>query len=183
MKDNEIHRLLETAQANYGYANQIVVAIEELCELGAVLSKYPRYDFHDDAVAALKDKVLEETADAIIVLRHVQMIFGIQPTELEDMMDKKLNRLKRWLESEDKSFHHTTEDRAVGVCSKEAEEPCSFPECDHSCRYVPNDPTCERCYYWEHITEDSPCRECQLYSRFTPYPSREVTADEPTDIQ
>lgn len=114
MKDNEIHRLLETAQANYGYGNQIAVAMEELSELGAVLPKYLRYDFHDDAVAALKDKVLEETADVIIVLRHIQMIFGIQPTELEDMMDKKLNRLRRWLESDDKSFHHTTEDRAVG---------------------------------------------------------------------
>ena len=113
MKENEIHKLLETAQANYGYANQVVVAIEELCELGAVLSKYPRYDFHDDAVEALRDKVLEETADAIIVLRHIQMIFGLQPNEVDDMIDKKLNRLKRWLESEDKSFHHTTEDRAV----------------------------------------------------------------------
>lgn len=145
MKDNEIHRLLETAQANYGYANQIVVAIEELCELGAVLSKYPRYDFHDDAVAALKDKVLEETADAVIVLRHVQMIFGIQPNELEDMMDKKLNRLKRWLENEDKSFHHTTEDRAV------------------------DEPTCEDCYYWEHVDELKPetCEKCSYFGRCT----------------
>lgn len=113
MKENEMHKLLETAQATYGYANQVVVAIEELCELGAVLSKYPRYDFHEDAVEALRDKVLEETADAIIVLRHIQMIFGIQPNELDNMMDKKLNRLKRWLENDDKSFQHTTEDRAV----------------------------------------------------------------------
>ena len=59
MKENEINRLLETAQANYGYANQVVVAIEELCELGAVLSKYPRYDFHEDALAAIKDKVVK----------------------------------------------------------------------------------------------------------------------------
>ena len=130
MKDNEIHRLLETAQATYGYANQIVVAIEELCELGAVLSKYPRYDFHDEAMEALRDKVLEETADVIIMMRHVQMIFGIQPNELDEMMDKKLNRLKRWLENEDKSFHHTTEDRAV--------EPSG---------------DCTGCYYWDHPDE------------------------------
>ena len=148
MKDNEIHRLLETAQANYGYANQITVGIEELCELGAVLAKYPRYDFHDDAVEALKDKVLEEVADVIIILRHTQMIFGIQPDELDDMIDKKLNRLKRWLESDDKSFQHTTEDRAVGN-------------------------KCEECYYWEHIVEGSPCRDCQMFSRFTPYPVKE----------
>lgn len=155
MKDNEIHRLLETAQATYGYGNQIAVAMEELSELGAVLPKYLRYDFHDDAVAALRDKVLEETADVIIVLRHIQMIFGIQPDELEEMMDKKLNRLKRWLESDDKSFHHTTEDRAVGN-------------------------RCEDCYYWDHIAEDSPCRECQLFSRFTHYniKPKEVTNNE-----
>lgn len=140
MTEREIHRLLETAQATYGYANQVVVAIEELCELGAVLSKYPRYDFHDDAMAALRDKVLEETADVIIMMRHIQMIFGIQPNELEDMMDKKLNRLKRWLENDDKSFQHTTEDRAVGE--------------ELTCK--------DTCYYWEHVDEITPevCGKC-----------------------
>lgn len=138
MKDNEIHRLLETAQATYGYANQIVVAIEELCELGAVLAKYPRYDYHDDAQHELKDKVLEETADVIIMIRHIQMIFGIQPNEIEAMMDKKLNRLKRWLENDNKSFQHTTEDRAVEV-------------------------DCTDCYYWDHPEEISPevCNDCE----------------------
>ncbi len=157
MKENEMHRLLETAQATYGYANQVVVAIEELCELGAVLSKYPRYDFHDDAVEALKEKVLEETADAIIVLRHIQMIFGIQPDELDDMMDKKLNRLKRWLESDDKSFHHTTEDRAV-------------EDCEHTCKLEPEHSgfCCEQCYYWTHIAENAPCTECRGYSKYSP---------------
>lgn len=118
MTEKEIHQLLETAQANYGYANQVVVAIEELCELGAVLSKYPRYDFHDDALEVLRPKVLEETADVIIMMRHIQMIFNIQPDDLADMMDKKLNRLKRWLNNDDKSFQHTTEDRTVGGESK-----------------------------------------------------------------
>ena len=113
MKANEMYKLLETAQANYGYGNQIAVAMEELSELGAVLPKYLRYDFHDDAVEALKEKVLEETADVSIMLMHIQMIFGIQPDELEDMMDRKLNRLKRWLENDNKSFQHTTEDREV----------------------------------------------------------------------
>lgn len=144
MKENEMHKLLETAQATYGYANQVVVAIEELCELGAVLSKYPRYDFHDDAVEALRDKVLEETADVVIMIRHIQMIFGIQPNELEDMMDKKLNRLKRWLENDDKSFQHTTEDRDVGITVKiqDAEKR-----------------GCTKCYYWEHVDEQV-CEEC-----------------------
>lgn len=129
MKENEIHKLLQTAQETYGYANQVVVAIEELCELGAVLSKYPRYDYHNDALKALRDKVVEETADVVIMLRHIQMIFGIQPGELDKMMDKKLHRLKRWMESDNKSFQHTTEDRAVLSES------------------------CEGCYYWDHVED------------------------------
>ena len=151
MKDNEMHKLLETAQATYGYANQVVVAIEELCELGQVLAKYPRYNFHDDAVKVLKEKVLEETADVIIMLRHIQMIFGLQPDEVEDMMDKKLNRLKRWLENEDHSFQHTTEDRVVAN-------------------------SCEECYYWEHIDDEAPCKECRNFDKHTP--CREVATDE-----
>lgn len=142
MKENEIHKLLETAQETYGYANQVVVAIEELCELGAVLSKYPRYDFHDDAMAALRDKVVEETADVIIMMRHIQMIFNIQPDELDSMMDKKLNRLKRWLENDNKSFQHTTEDRAVTD-------------------------SCIGCYYWEHVDENAPCANCQNFNMRT----------------
>ena len=144
MKQNEMYKLLETAQATYGYANQVVVAIEELCELGAVLSKYPRYDFHDDALEALKDKVVEETADVLIMMQHIQMIFGIQPTELDDMIDKKLNRLKRWVENDDKSFQHTTEDRAVGV-DKELEKA--------------KKKGCTDCYYWEHVDEGV-CEDC-----------------------
>ena len=138
MKENEIMKLLETAQATYGYANQVVVAIEELCELGAVLSKYPRYTFHDDAMEALREKVVEEAADVVIMLKHIQMIFEIQPDELEAMMDKKLNRLKRWLENDDKSFQHTTEDRAV-------------------------EKDCSGCYYWEHVDEIDPevCERCK----------------------
>lgn len=140
MRENEIHKLLQTAQETYGYANQVVVAIEELCELGAVLSKYPRYDFHDDAMAALRDKVVEETADVLIMMRHIQMIFNIQPGELDAMTDKKLNRLKRWLSNDDKSFQHTTEDRAVGEASG----------------------NCANCYYWDHIDEATQhiCQEC-----------------------
>lgn len=138
MRENEIHKLLQTAQETYGYANQVVVAIEELCELGAVLSKYPRYDYHDDAMAALRDKVVEETADVLIMMRHIQMIFNIQPGELEAMTDKKLNRLKRWLSNDDKSFQHTTEDRAVETPKQ-----------------------CSECYYWEHVDErPGVCDKC-----------------------
>ena len=144
MKEHERHNVLLDAQETYGYANQITVACEELCELGAVLNKYPRYNFHDDAVEALRDKVLEETADVIIGIRHVQMIFGIQPDELEHMMDRKLSRLKRWLENDDKSFQHTTEDRAVID-------------------------SCEGCYYWEHIDRKAPCKDCAEFNKYTPY--------------
>lgn len=135
MEENKIHRLLETAQATYGNANQLTVAVEELCELACVLTKYPRYNLHDDAVLALKDKVLEEVADVVIMLRHTQMIFGIQPDDLDNMIDIKLARLSRWLKK-DSSFQYTTVDRAK----------------------VKN---CKDCYYWEHIDEaGDACRSC-----------------------
>lgn len=138
MNEKETKELLEQAQINYGYNNQIVVAIEELCELGAVLSKYPRYSTHEEALEKLRKKVLEETADVTIILQHIQMIFGIDSKELEQERDKKLNRLKRWLNNEDKSFQHTTEDRAI------------------------DEDFCDGCYYWEHIDEAEidTCSKC-----------------------
>ena len=35
---------LEKARKTYGNKNQIMVCMEELCELACVLAKYPRYE-------------------------------------------------------------------------------------------------------------------------------------------
>jgi NTP pyrophosphatase (non-canonical NTP hydrolase) len=104
--------LLGRAQTEYGYDNQISVAVEELCELGAVLSKYPRYPSHELASADIRAKVIEELADVMIVLTHVSMIFDIMEDEMYAAQDAKLVRLERWLDS-GKGFHQTTVDREV----------------------------------------------------------------------
>jgi hypothetical protein len=104
--------LLKRAQEEFGYANQVTVTTEELCELAAVLSKYPRYPNHELASAAIRGKVVEEMADVIICLEHLYMIFKVQDNEIDAAVGAKLERLERWLDS-GKGFHVTTQDREV----------------------------------------------------------------------
>lgn len=108
----EKHDLLQKAQDTYGYPNQITVAIEEMAELTAVLAKYPRYGTHEAASAQLREKVIEEFADVIIVLSHIEMIFGLSVEETNDAIDLKMRRLERWLNTSTE-FEHTTKDRDV----------------------------------------------------------------------
>lgn len=112
MDYHKMYRILQRAQDTYGYANQVSVATEELCELGSVLSKYVRYPDHDTACVAIRAKVVEEVADVCVVLQHIHMIFGITEKELEEAMWKKLERLERWLDTSE-DFYQTTLDRDV----------------------------------------------------------------------
>ena len=113
----DIHNMiniLQKAQNTYGYSNQINVAMEELAELIAVIAKYPRYPDH---TTAMEDKefrahVIEETADVVIVLNHLYMIFEINLEEQEGVINKKLARLERWLNTSPK-FSHTMKDRGI----------------------------------------------------------------------
>lgn len=113
MNVHQMNKILHRAQMVYGYPNQVSVAIEELCELGAALSKYPRYPDHDTASEKLRPKIVEEVADVCIVLQHLYMIFNIEPDEIDQAMDKKLGRLERWLNSSD-DFYQSTIDRDLG---------------------------------------------------------------------
>lgn len=107
-----MRRMLKKAQQTYGFANQITVAVEELCELAYVLTKYPRYPEHQQAMDALKEQALDEFADVSIVMEHVQMIFGFTPEETERAINRKLKRLERWLE-QGPDMLITTQDREV----------------------------------------------------------------------
>lgn len=105
-------KVLMKARDTYGNKNQILVAVEELMELGAVLAKYPRYDKHDLAMHAIREHVLEEVADVEIVLEHVREIFELTPDEIDRVKDAKIARLERWLIASN-SMHQTTEDRSL----------------------------------------------------------------------
>jgi NTP pyrophosphatase (non-canonical NTP hydrolase) len=112
MDAHKMIKLLTRAQDIYGYANQVTVATEELCELAQVLCKYPRYPDHQTASGAIRPKVVEEIADVIICLQHLYLIFNIESDELDRVMDAKLERLQRWLDASD-DFYQSTIDREV----------------------------------------------------------------------
>jgi NTP pyrophosphatase (non-canonical NTP hydrolase) len=102
--------LLKKAQETYGNKNQIVVSIEECCELAAILSKYVRYPDHDTAKKDLYEKVLSEVADIIICLNHIIMIFDIDKSnDIDKVISHKLERLKLWLSKSDNIYQTVLE--------------------------------------------------------------------------
>ena len=107
-------KVLETARKVYGNKNQILVCIEELNELACVLAKFPRYEDEDEAREKLTEKVIDEVADVMIILDHVQKIFDIPDEAISDRIMKKIERLERWLKNST-SMQRTLEDRVVGV--------------------------------------------------------------------
>lgn len=103
---------LARARAVYGDKNQIIVSIEECCELAAILAKFARYHNSETAVQELKPQVLDEVADVLIVLDHVTNIFEISDEEVKSRIMTKVERLQRWLQ-ESNEFEQTTRDRKV----------------------------------------------------------------------
>lgn len=113
MKAEEQIAVLETARKTYGNKNQILVCIEELNELACVLAKFPRYEDEAEAREKLMEAALDEVADVVIILEHVQKIFGLENKAIADRMEKKIERLERWLKNST-SMQRTLEDRTVG---------------------------------------------------------------------
>lgn len=107
-------KVLETARKVYGNKNQILVCIEELNELACVLAKFPRYEDEDEAREKLMDKAIDEVADVMIILEHVQKIFNLTDEAISNRMLKKIERLDRWLKNST-SMQRTLEDRVVGA--------------------------------------------------------------------
>jgi len=111
--NGSILEVLQKARDTYGNKNQIMVAIEELNELACILCKYPRYEEHDKAIEELKEKVVDEVADVLIVLNHIVNIFELSYTDdIDPRIEKKTERLSRWLEKSE-SMEQTTIDREV----------------------------------------------------------------------
>lgn len=104
--------VLARARKTYGDTAQILVSTEELCELAAVCSKYPRYQTKKKAQDELHDKAVDEVADVLIVLDHVINIFGLTPVDIGDRIAGKVARLERWLNTSN-SMEQTTVDRKV----------------------------------------------------------------------
>lgn len=109
---NEQKEVLQQCRDTYGDVAQILVSIEELNELACVLAKYPRYDDHVKAITELRDKALDEVADVVIVLDHIVNILGLTETDISNRIDKKIHRVTRWLDTNNK-FSQTLIDRNV----------------------------------------------------------------------
>lgn len=112
MDVHKMYNILNQAQETYGYANQMSVVAEECCELAKECNKYARYPNHTVASQELREKILEESADMVICLHHIYMMFNIQPEEQERVINSKLDRLKRWLD-ESPDFYNTTVNREL----------------------------------------------------------------------
>ena len=105
-------QILQQCRETYGDTAQILVSIEELNELACVLAKYPRYDSSTQAVSELREKALDEVADVFIVLDHIVNILELSDQELAQRVEKKVQRVTRWLDTNDK-FSQTLIDRKV----------------------------------------------------------------------
>lgn len=115
--NEQIKATLKKARETYGNKNQIMVCMEELCELACVLAKYPRYSDESKATEELHDKVLDELADVMIILDHVQHVMGFSDEEVSNRIKSKVDRVKRWLEHSS-SMQETIDDRKVDVTDK-----------------------------------------------------------------
>ena len=112
MLNSQQKHVLSKARKTYGDYNQILVSIEELNELACVCAKYPRYNDSSEAREKLHDKILDEVADVYIVLDHIVNILGLREPEVSQRIEKKVDRLERWLKDSN-DFQHTTEDRSI----------------------------------------------------------------------
>ena len=91
MKSNQIE-ICRSIANHYGKEHQVLIAIEEMSELTKELCKYfRRYD--------RKKEIIEEVADAQIMLEQLIELFGIN-NEVDRMVDYKLNRQIRRMEQE-----------------------------------------------------------------------------------
>lgn len=92
-------KVLQKARDTYGDIAQILVSVEELCELACVCAKFPRFEDADVARAKLHDKAIDEVADALVILDHVISIFDLTPVEIGSRVDAKVARMERWLDT------------------------------------------------------------------------------------
>lgn len=107
------HReILKKARDTYGDTTQILISVEELCELACVCAKFPRFEDSDIARNKLHKQALDEVADTLIVLDHIVHIFDLTPVELGERVEAKIARLDRWLHTST-SQSQTMMDRKV----------------------------------------------------------------------
>lgn len=79
--------ILQKAIETFGKDYQLTVAIEELSELAKELCKFKRYGNN-------RNEIIEEMGDVCIVLSELMLILEIEPEELDEAEDEKIERLE-----------------------------------------------------------------------------------------
>lgn len=97
MIDNKQLEVLKAAIEAYGKEHQVDRAIEEMAELTKALCKERRAELTDDEKTDAVGNIIEETADVLITLYQVIMLFEAEQ-KIQPEVDYKIARLKRKLE-------------------------------------------------------------------------------------
>lgn len=86
-------KITDLAIAYYGTDAQLNVTIEEMSELTKEICKYKRGSNN-------RREIVEETADVIVMIANLRIIFEIEDDEINDIIKKKQERLKWRMEHE-----------------------------------------------------------------------------------
>lgn len=92
--DEKKAAILEENIKQHGVVEETVIAMEECAELIQAISKVKRYGFSGE----YKDNLIEEIADVSIVIRELMMIFGLSNGDINEVIDRKIQRIKNRLE-------------------------------------------------------------------------------------
>lgn len=86
--------LIKNTIRTYGIDKQLVVAVEELSELQKEICKHLRGKTD-------REHIIEETADVLIMIGNIKVIFGIPDEKLSEVIKaKQIRTEKRMLDSE-----------------------------------------------------------------------------------
>lgn len=83
---NKINNVCEKLLKKYG-EKQLIVAVEELSEMIKAITKSLRGNFDIE-------NITEEIADVFIILEQLKLYFNIGETELNEVIEFKINRTK-----------------------------------------------------------------------------------------
>jgi len=93
MKSDEgypgLNKLLDRAVNMFGKELQSQIAMEECAELIQAISKIVR-----KPCTKTRDNLIEEMADVILMMEQLLRMYDIKKDEVEELMYKKLDRLK-----------------------------------------------------------------------------------------
>jgi len=78
----------------FGVSAQLMVALEELFELGQAITKYER-GVTKDAV-----NILEEVVDVSIMIEQIKVIYRLTDADVQTVKDMKIKRLQKIMEDE-----------------------------------------------------------------------------------